>query len=155
MKIHFVCTGNVYRSRLAEAYLNSKQLPNIEADSSGIFANENYEFHGPIYWSAMRLIDRKHLAPFMSRMSTQTTLDLLHSADLIIFLKGNHHEFSKNELGFIKENYEIWDIPDLDDEPNYDILSDENILRISERTFTTIQEKVDDLVERLSTVKSY
>ena len=38
--VHFVCTGNAYRSRLAEAYLKAKQLPwlriSFERNSSGV-----------------------------------------------------------------------------------------------------------------------
>lgn len=149
MNIHFVCTGNVYRSRLAEAYLNSKQLPNIEATSSGVLAAINYDFHGPIYWAAMRLIEQYHLAPFMSPMSTQTTLELLHNADLIIFMKGNHHEFSKRQLGFLKENFEVWDIPDLDDLPEYYSMTDAKMLDATEQTFTLIRKEVDKLSKRL------
>lgn len=38
--IHFVCRGNNFRSRLAEAYLNSKKLPGIKVISSGIEAEK-------------------------------------------------------------------------------------------------------------------
>jgi protein-tyrosine-phosphatase len=36
--ILFVCTGNTCRSPMAEALLNSKNIPNIKAKSAGIFA---------------------------------------------------------------------------------------------------------------------
>jgi len=36
IKIHFVCRGNVYRSVLAEGYLKSKKIKNLEVTSSGI-----------------------------------------------------------------------------------------------------------------------
>jgi len=36
--IHFVCTGNVYRSRLAEVYCASMSISGIRVISSGIAA---------------------------------------------------------------------------------------------------------------------
>ena len=149
MKIHFVCTGNVYRSRLAEAYLKSKQLPDVEVSSSGILAQLDYDINGPIGWVAMRILQNQKLIPYMSNMSTQTTPELLDTADLIIFMKGNHHTFSKNELGFVKENYEIWDIPDIDDLPGFENFTDMDAITASEQTFRDIKEKVEDLVKRL------
>ena len=41
MRIHFVCTGNVYRSRLAEAYCASVCDAAIQVESSGIAAGMN------------------------------------------------------------------------------------------------------------------
>ena len=36
MTIHFICTGNIYRSRLAEAYCASKRVAGLCVLSSGI-----------------------------------------------------------------------------------------------------------------------
>lgn len=37
-RILFVCTGNTCRSPMAEAILKSKQLPNVEVRSAGVYA---------------------------------------------------------------------------------------------------------------------
>lgn len=152
MKIHFVCTGNVYRSRMAEAYLNSKQLSEIKASSSGILADLSYDYDGPISWTAMRLIFKYSLTPFMSMLPTQTTAELLTNADLIIFMKGHHYEFSKKELGWLGTNYEIWNVGDMDEENGYQTVADfvdPKAIPESEKTFDLIREKADDLIERL------
>jgi protein arginine phosphatase len=39
-RILFVCTGNTCRSPMAAALLNSKQLPDVEVKSAGVFAVE-------------------------------------------------------------------------------------------------------------------
>lgn len=152
MKIHFVCTGNVYRSRMAEAYLNSKQLPEIQATSSGIVADMSYDYDGPISWSAMRIIFKYALTPFMSMLPTQTTLEILNNANLIIFMKSNHHTFSQNELGWVGTNYEVWEIADMDSSSGFENIEDyvrPEVIPLSEQTFDLIREKVDDLVKRL------
>jgi len=85
MHIHFVCSGNSYRSRLAEAYLKFKLVSKeIEVSSSGIRA-EGYKFdNGPICWYAMRLMKRNALIEFMSWQQQQTTKELLSGVDLLI-----------------------------------------------------------------------
>ena len=37
-RILFVCTGNTCRSPMAEAIVKSKNIPNIEVKSAGVFA---------------------------------------------------------------------------------------------------------------------
>ena len=39
MKVLFICTGNTCRSPMAEGYLKSKGIPNLEVESFGIYAD--------------------------------------------------------------------------------------------------------------------
>ena len=64
MKIHFICSGNTFRSRLAEAYLKSKNINNLIVSSSGIEASKN--FNGPIASHTAWLSDKYNLGPYMS-----------------------------------------------------------------------------------------
>ena len=148
MKIHFICTGNSYRSRLAEAYLNSKQINGIEAFSSGTGIDKR---NGPIGWPAERILQKTGLSLFMSPSSIQTTKKLLDSGDFTVFMDESHFKYAER-LGFSAKNYEIWEIPDfsleiIEDFKGYD--RDIEFMKISENTFKVIKEKVDELVKKL------
>lgn len=142
MIIHFVCLGNIYRSRLAETYLNSKRLTDIKVISSGIKASEND--NRPISWLTQRLFEVYKLVPFEKPNWTQTTEQLLDSADLTIFFDKKYYDCCVEEFKFHSDQFEIWDIKDLDG----NIKEHVEKIRVTEETFNLIRQKVDDLVER-------
>lgn len=155
MKIHFVCSGNFYRSRLAEAYFKSiSKNEEIEASSSGIVAEAKKMENGPIDWFAMRLMKRYGLVPFMSWKECQTSKEVLKDVDLLICMRQFHLDFCQN-LGY-KGRFEVWDVPDLEEVDSFipstvpGIGTDINHIQISEQTYEIITEKVDELVRRLS-----
>ncbi len=151
--IHFVCTGNAYRSRLAEAYLNSRQLPGIYASSSGIAADRSFQYNGPISWYAMRLLHEYRLIPFMSPFPRQTTLHLLAEADLIIYMCQEHCDYVVSLAGYQPIAYRIWEIADMN-RLGFDDREDtmEYLLACvasSEKTFQLIKARIDTLLQEL------
>ena len=155
MHIHFVCTGNGYRSRLAEAYLKSKLTKGkIKVSSSGIAANESRFDNGPICWYAMKLIQKVKVIPYMSWKGNQTTKEILKNVDLLICMNNTHLEFCKKNFGFIKQ-YDVWDIPDLDEMKGYipsdipGIETDINHIKLTEKAFEVIMKKVDKLLAKI------
>ncbi|HYM65417.1 MAG TPA: hypothetical protein VES68_02950 [Candidatus Sulfotelmatobacter sp.] len=141
MIIHFVCRGNTYRSRLAETYLNSKKLPNIKAISSGIGADHNIS--GPISWYAQRIIQNEHLVSFEKPAWQKTTQELLNQGNFTVFMNSDIYDFCTSNFSFKNENFETWDIKDLDLHQN----TEEERIKISEKTFEEIKKRVDDLIE--------
>lgn len=156
MVLHFVCTGNSYRSRLAQAYLNSKQIKGLEVISSGIAAFKNT--NGPICWYSQRIIENNKLVPFESFHWQQTTKELLDKSDLIIFMKYLHFEYCEKELGYKGKNHKVFDIDDLAYARSKFFIKPkknswlDNILCIgaTEKTFSAIKKKIDDLIPQLS-----
>jgi len=146
MTIHFICRGNTFRSRLAETYLNSKQLPNIKAISSGTEAKVND--CGPVTWYAQRLIQDGNLIAFEKPTWDQTTKILLEKGDLTIFMHKNVYDFCVNKLEFDAKNFQIWDIPDI---RNHFLTLPEEIKKVeaSEKIFAEIKQKVDKLMGEL------
>lgn len=142
MIIHFVCLGNIYRSRLAEAYLNSKKLPNVTVISSGINAFDNN--NRPISWLTQRLFEVYKLVPFQKSNWTQTTKQLLDSADLTIFFADEFYQYCVNNFEYNSTNFEIWEIKDLD----RSMKDHMEKMKKTEETFEMIRQKVDSLIER-------
>lgn len=141
MTAHFVCLGNTFRSRLAEAYFNSKRLVYVKAISSGIHACDNDK--GSISWLTQRLIEIHKLILFHKSNWTQTSKRLLDSADLTIFFDRKYYEFCIEQFGFHSDRFEIWNIGDLDANSE----DEAEKIRKSENTFKIIRQQVDDLIE--------
>lgn len=151
MHIHFICTGNTYRSRLAEAYLRSKNIKGVQVSSSGIKAHENR--NGPITWYAARLARKHDLTNHVTHTWIQTTPQHIRDADMVIFMDQKHYTHAKTTFGNIGR-YEIWNIPDLVDLGFVNevppIEEDVKRIKATEKTFEEIKKNVDQLVWRLT-----
>jgi protein-tyrosine-phosphatase len=133
--------GNLYRSRLAEAYLNSKKLSNVTVISSGIKASGNG--NKPISWLTQRLFEVYKLVPFQKSNWTQTTKEILDSADFTIFFNKKYYQYCVDNFGFNSTNFEIWEIADLD----ANIKEHSEKIKITEKSFKVTKKKVDNLIK--------
>ena len=109
-KIHFVCEGNTFRSRLAEAYLKSLKTKG-EVSSSGVDAKRN--LNGPITPWANEVAKKEGIYRYLAKMWTQSTKRIIDPQDLVIFLEKKYFDFCNNRLRCELQEYEIWDIPDI------------------------------------------
>lgn len=154
-KIHFVCNGNVFRSRLAEAFMRSKLNSSIEVTSSGVIASE--ADNGPIGWYAARILKKNSLTGFMSQNWTQTSKKKLATQDLVIFMEKQQLDYVQNILKFKPENFQVWEIPDLS---TFGFVSDQlsekqllQSIKKSEEIFQMIKSEVNLLI-KTSVLKS-
>ncbi len=148
--IHFICIGNAYRSRLAETYLRSKNLPGIITSSSGIHADFHKAGNGPICWYALRLARKFDIIEYISHSSTQTNLLHIMGPDHHIFMHQEVLHAHKNIYERVPKKFDVWDIEDMhiDDGRIYDE-KEKEIIRQSEASFEKIRKNVDELVEKL------
>ena len=154
MHIHFICTGNVFRSRLAEAYLRSLKHPKIsKVSSSGIQASHNK--WGPITWYAARIINNYNLHSFVTHTWSETTDDQIRNADVIIFIDKSHFDHVAKKHNLENKTYEIWNIPDLGEfgftKDKISFTDDNKRMRLAEEIFKEIQKKVNSLLKKLET----
>lgn len=149
MKIHFVCTGNTFRSRLAEAYLKSKNISGLEVSSSGIHADVNY--NGPVCYYTVHLLGESNLIKYLKEHWTLTTKEELEKQDLVVFMHKEHYDFCFNKLHAKIPNFQLWDVPDLEEYlPGVPIDTD-GIARVTEKIFEEIKTNIDQkIVEEVS-----
>lgn len=149
MKIHFVCTGNTNRSRLAEAYLRSKQLPDVKVSSSGVLATNN--LNGALSFYANQVLTEENIIQYASSGWTETTKEILEQNDLVIFMQPGHLDFVREKLAYTPPHYEIWNISDVPTNPSGDTLTEQQEkIAEDEDIFQRIKKKVDELVLKIS-----
>lgn len=110
--IHFVCRGNVHRSRMAEAYLKHLQLPNFVVSSSGVAALQYPEhYKSPI--TAITLDANPELKRNMSEQRNQTTKELLDAADVVVCLDKSVFDDAVREFGLDSRKALAWHVEDI------------------------------------------
>ena len=140
-RIHFVCTGNVYRSRLAEAYCASKGVPGIRVSSSGIEAGRYDD--ASISPHAAQALARHGLERYVAPRWQRTTSELIRSSDVVVFMEEEHLRFCAEWIEPGRQRVEVWEIEDIWG------LEVEEIPEEVERTFARIRGKADRLLETL------
>ena len=112
MHIHFICRGNIYRSRLAEAYAKSrlKDADAIEVSSSGIQAE--MDFDGTVADVVPILLMQDGIEDYMSPRWTQTTQEIIDSVDIVVFMSKTVHKDAKTFLDLQQVEHYAWNIHD-------------------------------------------
>lgn len=109
--IHFICTGNIYRSRLAEAYCASKGIPGIRVVSSGIAAGRDGIASISPY--AADALAAYHLSGYAAGHWQRTTASLLRASDVLVFMELEHHRFCESWVEPARQRIEVWGIEDI------------------------------------------
>jgi len=143
MTIHFICTGNIYRSRLAEAYCKSKSVSGLTVMSSGIQTTLNGGV--PIARYAADLLHAYGLERFAAPFWQQTTPALVRASDVLVFMEREHYHFCKDWLDSTRQRFAIWNILDVGS-----AVSAADIMIKVEQTFATIRRQTDSLLTKLA-----
>lgn len=144
MKIQFVCSGNTFRSRLAEAYLRSKNIPGLVVSSSGIEADKN--LNGLVCDYTVYVLKNNNLDQFLTKNWTKTNLEDIEQQDLVVFMSDNHYQYCKDVLHCRILNYKIWNINDV---PTDLLTEPRDMLKINnfaKQNFELIKIKVDSII---------
>lgn len=105
MKVLFVCSGNAYRSPVAEALLK-KFMPRIEVDSAGI------DPAIPISEVAKKYLARENALKYLKRAPEGLNGKKLNSYDLIIAMKPKHKEAILRKCPQCASKIVVWNIND-------------------------------------------
>lgn len=146
--IHFICSGNTFRSRLAEAYFNSKRIEGYKAVSSGVNASNDY--NGAITWYAQRILKNNEILKGTSYKWKQTTNELIKSSKIIITMNEATNNKLHREYDVLGKDIIPWSIRDFNEK---DILENKDdilkLIKLSEKIYEEIKENVDKLVKDL------
>jgi protein-tyrosine phosphatase len=133
MKILFVCTGNSYRSPIAEALLK-KVRGDLEVESAGT------QPAGMIAPNAKKFLERENALEKLKRTPEGIDQKNLEEYDLIVAMKQNHKNEILRRYMQMEDRIEVWNI----DDPIYlPYGSDEEV-------FEEIKRKVIELAESIS-----
>jgi protein-tyrosine phosphatase len=121
-RLLFLCTGNYYRSRFAEAFFNAlapQANLNWRAHSRGIATELGLHNPGPISAHALAGLQARDIPEPNPRRYPLQVLDLdLRGADLIVALKeAEHRPLLQARFPAWAERVEYWHIHDLEDAP--------------------------------------
>jgi len=130
MKVLFVCSGNAFRSPVAEALLK-KLKPEIEADSAG--TNPMI----PIAESARSYLAREEAEQHLKRSPESLAEKDLGNYDLIIAMELRHREIVLGKCPECSDKIVVWNIAD----PYFLPQS------YAERIFENIKQRVKELAE--------
>lgn len=132
MKILFVCTGNAYRSPVAEALLKHLN-PNVEVDSAGVSPAI------PISRDAIKYLSREDAQNHLKTTPESLSQKNLQNYDLIVAMENRHREAIVSRCPQCTEKVVVWNISD----PYF--LPQE----YTEKIFNEINNKVQKLNESL------
>lgn len=105
MRVLFVCSGNAFRSPVAEALLK-KLKPEIEVESAGIHPAI------PISEAAKKYLARENAHQYLKKVPEGLDSKQLDEYDLIIAMKLEHKNVVLRECPECKNKIVVWNIDD-------------------------------------------
>ncbi len=108
--VHFVCRGNTFRSRLAEAYFNEIKSNRIKVISSGIQASENQ--NGNISYLGRYILNKHHYKNY-KKSWTQTTQNNIDASTIVVFVSPTVLADAQKMFDLSATKYLVWSIPDI------------------------------------------
>lgn len=149
MRVHFICNGNAYRSRMAQAYFDSLNT-GIKSISSGTRADKTRQRNDPAVVNFTAEFLRRHGID-TSRLSprpVQLTQSLIDEHDVIVVINDIALELAKAVV-VLPANVRVWDISDVEEQAvkGEDVLDRE---AHTERIFISIKNEVDTLARELT-----
>jgi len=105
MRVLFVCSGNAYRSPVAEALLK-KLKPEIEVDSAGIHPAI------PISEAAKEYLAEENALKYLKQFPESLEEKKLDSYDLIVAMKQEHKDFILSRCPECEGRIVVWNIDD-------------------------------------------
>ncbi|MBI2449023.1 hypothetical protein HYV49_01880 [Candidatus Pacearchaeota archaeon] len=139
MKVLFLCSSNVFRSQIAEAYFNFYSKKH-KAQSAALIKPQD-----KMHKLVVRAMHENGIN-IKENKSKKVTKEMLQNADVIILMNSELNEYVENLKKHFKPNVKIetWNIPDVIAKE-----TDEHLYPEFVKARDIIKKKVKELVKRL------
>src|ERR1700760_1025525 len=154
MIIHFICRGNSFRSIIAEAYLNSLEIQNSNALSSGTVAASNKAENAPYHKMTLELLEKHGIREFAKAdYGDQLTQLRLDAADITVCMNQRVYDECLQYVTF-PANPHIWSVTDIG-EPGRIAHTELERHRYREEAYQEIVMNVGRLISDISGTRSF
>ena len=114
MTVHFICRGNAFRSRMAEAYFNSLNLAGKRAISSGSVADLHSQCNKQNFTITQAVLAEHGLESYTKPHWDQLTQGRIDACELTVCLSQSAKD-ECDRLFTMPKNTLVWAIPDFDE----------------------------------------
>ena len=105
MRVLFICTGNSFRSPVAEA-LTRKLRPGVETASAGFEPADHIASNGK------RLLEEAGALECVKAAPEMLSHAAVRWADVIVMMEPGHREMLEQVFDTAGKRLEVWDVPD-------------------------------------------
>lgn len=141
MNVHFICRGNVLRSLIAETYLKSLGLKDVNVISSGTNVNWNDPQEREYFVNTLAVLYRHDIKSFAKLEPEQLTQTRIDSSHDIIVLMNQRVVNEAAKIINLPKNVHNWGIIDIGEGHRTDIDSRQSY---EEEIYQEITRKVND-----------
>jgi len=119
-----LCTGNFYRSRLAEELMrnySAQEGRDLLSDSAGLGPIPNPINIGPIRFEVIEYLKSRGMQPKgAKRFPKKCTVEDIESSDIVIGMNEIEHRCMIEEQfsGIAREHVQYWHVPDMEEDPD-------------------------------------
>jgi protein-tyrosine-phosphatase len=142
MNVHFICRGNVLRSLIAETYLKSLNLKDVNVISSGTNVNWDDPTEREYFANTLAVFDRHGIKSFAKPKSDQLTQERIDAHGDIVVLMNQRVVDEATYIASLPEGALNWEIIDIGEGHRTDSGSRESY---EEEIYQEITRKVNDL----------
>lgn len=142
MNIHFICRGNILRSLVAETYVKSLELKNVDVTSSGTNVNWEDETERKYLSDTLRLLNNNGIKEYAKDLPEQLTQQHVNHQDITVCMNQKVIDEAK-KIAVLPEDTINWNVIDIGE--GHRVVDTDKELYLQE-IYDEIAQKVNELV---------